>query len=153
MKRNILRLLCTAWVAVFALAGCKTTDEAKQGYLASVVITGHSEEVIRRTTTEVFEWNGYKHLTNLAFEKQGTKWDTAKYGGLSGNPVWVKMRVTINRQAEINFVVGCDAYVVEDRDVIFMEEERKLQFGKRDDCKKILNQIKQRLSLPAPKPQ
>jgi hypothetical protein len=133
---------------VLALAGCKSTDAAKQGYGASIIVFGHTEEEVRRTTIEVFEWNKYSQTVGLNFERKGSKWDTAKYGGLSGNPVWIKISVEIVTQPEGSVVVGADAYVIEDRDSSFMSSDRKLPFGKSDECKKILDQIKQRLSLP-----
>jgi hypothetical protein len=138
-----LLLLC------FAVSGCKSTDAAKQGSQEAVVIKDHTEEEVRRTTIEVFGLNGYRQSDGLNFEKQGTKWDTVKYGGLGGTPVWIKMSAKLTKQAEGYVILGCDTYVIEDRDDPLMREERKLPFGKRSDCKKILDQIKQRLSLPA----
>ena len=136
-----------------AFSGCKSTDSAGDDSQVSVLITGHTEEEVRQTTIEVFKWNGYVHTVGLNFEKKGTKWDTAKYGGLSGNAVWFRMSAEIAKQNEGTVILGCDTYVIEDRDVEFMEKERLLSYGKRSDCKKILNQIKQRLSLPAASPQ
>ncbi|HMP84988.1 MAG TPA: hypothetical protein PKA41_20040 [Verrucomicrobiota bacterium] len=140
-------------ILALVFSGCKSTDSAKQGYGASVVIVGHTVEEIRRTAIEVFEWDGYTQATGLNFEKKGSKWDTAKYGGLSGNPVWIKISVEIVPQADASVIVGADAYVIEDRDSTFMNSERKLPYGKNDESRKILDQIKRRLTLSGGAPQ
>ncbi len=153
MKRSILITAQLALLSlVCALAGCATTDTGHDGSLASAIILGHTTDEIRQTTIEVFEWNGYKRVSNLTFEKEGTKWDTMKYGSMGGIPVWIKICVRLATKAEGLNVLGCDAYVVEDHNAGFMETERRLDFAKRDECKKILDQIKRRLSLPPPNP-
>lgn len=135
-----------------ALAGCKTTDMAKNGSLASVVISGHTADEVRQTTIEVFGWNGYKQVSDLTFEKKGTAWDVVKYGGWATDSIWIKIRVQITSRSELWQVLGCDAYIVEDPGEGIMEDERKLKFVKADECKKILDQIQRRLSLPQPEP-
>lgn len=133
---------------VFVAAGCKTTDTARDGSLASVVINGRTADEVRQTTIEVFGWNGYKHVSDLTFEKKGTQWDRMAYGSWLTDSVWIKIRAQINSRGEFSQVLGCDAYIVEDRDEGVMENERKLKFMMADECKKILDQIQRRLSLP-----
>jgi hypothetical protein len=153
MKRFIAK---TEWLGLLALicilAGCKTTDTAHDGSLASVVINGHTAEEVRQTTTEVFGWNGYSQVADLTFEKKGTKWDLVTYGGWGAETVWFKMRVHLTSKAGNSQVLGCDVFVVEKNSEDFMNSERKLEFAKADECKKILDQIKRRLSLSAAKP-
>jgi hypothetical protein len=153
MKRFIAK---TEWLGLLALicilAGCKTTDAAGDGSAASVVIYGHTAEEVRQTTTEVFGWNGYTQVADLTFEKQGTKWDKVTYGGWGVDTVWFKMRVRLTSKAENSQVLGCDVFLVEKNSDDFMNSERKLEFAKADECKKILDQIKQRLTQPAAKP-
>ena len=99
MKRFILD---AAWLGLLALAcvltGCKTTDAAHTGSLASVLIAGHTAEEIQRTAIEVFEWNGYARVSGLTFKKQGTKWDTIPSAVWCAEAVWIKMRVTLNKR-------------------------------------------------------
>jgi hypothetical protein len=148
MKQFIIQ---TAWLGLLVLtcmlAGCKTTDAAHSGSLASVIVSGHTAEEIQQTTIDIFGWNGYARVTDLIFEKQGSKWDSMNYGSLGGKPVWIKMCVTLTTKGPGWYVLGCDAYVVDGHGEGFMETEQKLKFAKADDCKKILDQIKQRLSL------
>jgi hypothetical protein len=137
-------------VLVCALVGCKTTDTAGNGSLASVVINGSTAEEVRQTTIAVFGWNGYSQVSDLTFERKGTKWEKLTYGSLGAEEVWIQIRVQLATKAELWQVLSCDVYVVENRGDSIMESERKLQFAKADECKKILDQIKRRLSLPKP---
>jgi hypothetical protein len=135
-----------------AIAGCKTADTAHDGSLASVVINGHTAAEVRQTTIEVFGWNGYKQGPDLTFEKKGTKWDVVNYGGWIADSVWIKVRVQITSRGELWQVLGCDAYIVENRGEGFLQDERKLKYSKADECKKILDQIQRRLALPKAEP-
>ena len=146
MKPAQIGLLAMAIV----LTGCETTDVAGSGSSASVMIAGHTDEEIRQTTVQVFGWNKYNRLDNLSFEKEGSSWDTTTYGSMNAKLVWIKMRARVTTQSGGFIVLSCDVYVVENHGDGFMQTERKLPFGKRDECKKILDQIKLRLSLPQP---
>src|SRR5690242_13898618 len=102
----LLALICI-------LAGCKTTDVAKDGSLASIFVSGHSEADIERVTVEVFKWDGYNQLAGLTFEKQGTSRDTFMYGGLDSGPVWIKIRVHVKPRGDNQYILGCDAYALQ----------------------------------------
>lgn len=153
-----MRRICMANVRLallalaFVLAGCKTTDMAHDGSLASVVINGHTADEVRQTTIEVFGWNGYQQVSDLTFEKKGTKWDVATYGGWMADSVWIKIHVQITTKAELWQVLGCDAYIVENHGEGIMQDERKLKYMRADECKKILDQIQRRLALPKAEP-
>jgi hypothetical protein len=151
-----LTFAATARLALLALActfaGCKTADTAHDGSLASVVINGHTAAEVRQTTIEVFGWNGYKQGPDLTFEKKGTKWDVATYGSWISDSLWIKVRVQITSRGELWQVLGCDAYIVENRGEGFLQDERKLKYMRADECKKILDQIQRRLALPKAEP-
>lgn len=152
MNQFILATRQIALLALlFVLAGCKTTDVAEDGSLASIFISGHAEEEIQRVTIEVFKWNGFDQLADLTFEKQGTRNDTLMFGGLDSGPVWIKIRVHVKPRGGDRYVLGCDAYAVQNHGDPFIETETRLKFSKADECKDILDQIKTRLSLPAAK--
>lgn len=141
----MLTLLCV-------LAGCKTTDLAKDGSLASIFINGHTEDEIQQATIEVFKSEGFNQLAGLTFEKQGTKNDTLMFGGLDSEPVWIKIRVHITPTSNGRFALGCDAYAVQNHGERFIETETQFKYAKRDECLNWLNEISQRLSKPAPNP-
>lgn len=149
-------ILGTGWLGLVllagVLAGCKTNDTAHTGNQASVIITGHTKEEIQQTTIAVFKSDGYTQVADLVFEKEGSKWDTVTYGSLGSKSVWIKIRVSLTSKGEGRNALGCDVYAVDNHGEGFMESERKLAFAKGDECKEILDQIKQRLSLSPPKP-
>ena len=138
-------LLALLWV----VAGCKTTDLAKDGSLASIVINGHSTGEIQNAIVQVFESNGFQQMGALTFEKQGTRQDTLKFGGLDSGPVWIRMKVHVSPRSNNQHVLGCDAYVVQNHGDRFLETETRLKYSKSDECLDLLNKIKAQLSAPA----
>lgn len=148
--RAIRPILLLALLGV--VAGCKTTDLAKDGSLASIVISGHSEDEIRQATIEVFKANGFNQTTGLTFDKPGTKNDTLMFGGLDSTRVWIRMRVHVSDQGKGRYALGCDAYAVQNHGDILVETESRLRFAKGEECLDLLNQINQQLSSPASKP-
>ncbi len=130
------------------LTGCQTADQADSGDMASVEISGHTEAEIRQATARAFLANGYQQADGQIFEKQGTRWDTAAYGGWSANAVWIKVKTSITSAGTGRYVLGSNAYMVVDRNQAAMEEEEKLSVSHRSECKKILDQVKARLDSP-----
>jgi len=137
-----------------AFMGCKSADQARQGYLASVEIIGHEAAEIQEATTKVFAENGYERATGLVFEKKGSTWNSLAYGGWSRQPVWVRVRVSLRPHGASRQILGCNAFFVRDRGGDSLEEERKLWMSRRGECEKMLNQIKARVESqrPAPEP-
>jgi hypothetical protein len=134
------------------LAGCKSPDEADTGQMASVTITGHTEAEIVRATMATFIEDGYTKTDGLVFEKKGSTWESFNYGGWSGEKVWTRVKVMITTLEPDGFILGCDAFAVQDHGSVSMEDEHKFLFDKRSDCKKILDQVKAALDKPATPP-
>ena len=151
LNQNTCRSL--AWIALAGVAwlsGCSTTDQADSGDMASVNISGHTDAEIQRAVAGAFLANGYQPADRVTFEKQGTGWDKAAYGGWSSNPVWIRVKIKITSTQAGQSVLACDAYAVVDRDEASMAEEKKLSVSYRSECKKILDEAKARLNaLPA----
>ena len=76
----------------------------------------------------------------------------ATYGSWISDSLWIKVRVQITSRGELWQVLGCDAYIVENRGEGFLQDERKLKYMRADECKKILDQIQRRLALPKAEP-
>ncbi len=76
------------------------------------------------------------------FEKQGSTWDTANYGGWTDGQVWIKVRAEIIFVETDQFKLGCDAYAVQGHGDIASEMEHKYVFAKKSECKKILDEAK-----------
>ena len=138
----------TLLVGVACFTGCRTADQADSGNMASVNISGHTDLEIQRAAAGAFRACGYQQVDRLTFEKQGTVWDKAAYGGWSSNPVWIRMRIHVTSATVGQSVLACDAYAVLDRNEATMEEERKLSVSYRSECIRILDQAKAGLDLP-----
>src|SRR5882757_9170270 len=95
-KQNICRSLgWTLLVGIACLTGCRTTDQADSGEMASVKISARSDAEIQQAVAKAFLANEYQQVNPVTFEKQGTVWDKMDYGGWSSNPVWIRMRIKI----------------------------------------------------------
>lgn len=137
-------------IGITGLTGCQTADQADTDQMASVEIHGHDQGPILKATAAAFLANGYQKVDELTFEKIGSAWETANYGGWSSDPVWIKVRVKIVCIGINRYTLGCDAYVVEGRGVTGVEIARKFMFAKRSECKKILREAKASLKAPPP---
>jgi hypothetical protein len=135
-------------LAAIFLTGCRTADRANSGQMASLQISGRSEADILRSMKAVFLAEGYEHMGDLTWDKKGSAWDAAAYGGWSLGAVWVRLKATVDSTATDDYVIGCNAYMVNDRNQGVMEEERKMSLAGRSECKKILDEVKARLDSP-----
>ncbi len=139
---TLLALLCV-------LGGCKTTDLAKDGSLASIFINGYSEDQIQQATIKVFKTNGFTQTTGLTFERPGTHEDTFMFGSLDSEKVWIRIRVHILPRGTGRYILGCDLYAVQNRGDAAMETENRLKYMKSEECLDYLNQIKAQLFADA----
>jgi len=149
MIRSIYRTV--AWISLtgFAvLTGCQSADQAHSGHMASVEIYGHTEAQIQKAAAAAFIENGYNKVGDLTFEKKGSAWETANYGGWSATTVWIRMRAEISTVDSQNYTLACDVFVVDAHGEAGMETERKFLFAKRSGCKKILDEVKAALETP-----
>ncbi|MEJ0091232.1 MAG: hypothetical protein WDM80_15990 [Limisphaerales bacterium] len=138
----------TLLASMVFLNGCQTADQADSGAMASVEISHHTKAEIQRAVAEAFQANHYQSVNRLTYEKQGTGWDKAAYGGWSSNPVWIRMRVNIASTGPSEFILACNAFAVVDRNQGGIEEEKKLSVSYRSECKKILDDAKALLDSP-----
>ena len=133
-------------LALLIVTGCRTTDAAHSGDMASVMITGHTEAEIRQAVAAVFLAHGFETDSDLVFDRKAAAMETAAYGGWSTNPVWLRMRVVLISPEEGRFILGCNAFLVKDRNRGLLEDEQSYTFQKRDECKDLLDQVKARLA-------
>jgi len=151
--RLIAGSLCLA-TALF-LTGCQTDpDHTNSGQMASLEISGHSEVEILRVMKAVFTDNGYEHMEDLTFDKKGSVWDTAAFGGWDSGGVWIRLKATVDAapSGNGNYVIGCDAYRVVDHNQGVMEVEKKTPHSNRAECQRILDEVQSRLASGAAGP-
>ena len=138
-------LLATACL----LGGCRTeTDPSQAGHMAALQISGSSEADILRTMKDIFANHGYQHIEDLNFDKRGSAWQTALYGGWGEDGVWIRMKASIDADPSGSFLIGCDAFHVTAHSQGVMEEE-KPAYAYRKECQAILGEIQARLATGA----
>ena len=134
-------------VALLVLVGCRTAPEtAPADHLASLTITGRSEVEILRAMQAVFSARGYQHLGDLTFDKKGSLWETALYGGWNADGVWIRLKASVDPGPPGTYVIGCDAFRVTDHNEGVMEEEKKTTHAYRGECESILQAVQARLA-------
>src|SRR5260221_1115429 len=96
-KQNICRSLgWTLLVGIACLTGCRTTDQADSGEMASVKISARTGAEIQQAVAKAFLANEYQQVNPMTFEKQGTVWDKMDYGGGGPGPGLVRMSIQIS---------------------------------------------------------
>jgi hypothetical protein len=148
MKQIFQRVMVSLpLVAILVVGGCRTSaDLADADHMASLTISGHSEVDILRAMEAVFVADGYQHMGDLTFDKKGSAWETALYGGWNEGGVWIRLKGSVDPGPSGTYVIGCDAFRVTGHNQGVMEEEKKTTHAYRDECKKILNEVQARLA-------
>jgi hypothetical protein len=135
-------------VAMFT-PGCQSPQGGSSNRMASVMIANRSREEIATVTKDVFRAHSYQILRNgpdeYVFEKEGTGMNTFVYGGLSGEAVWVRVKLVLHEQSPGETLVECDAYIIRGHGNKFFEEEQKLPKFQHGPYQELLDQIKMRL--------
>ena len=117
--------------------------------MASVMIENRSRDEITTATKDVFREHSYQTVRDgsdeYIFEKKGTSMNTLVYGDLSGEPVWVRVKLALHEQNPGKTLVECDAYIIRGHGNKFFEEEQKLPKFQHGPYQELLDQIKMRL--------
>ena len=144
-------LLALAGLAL-ATTGCGTFDKAPASKFASVRIEGNTPGQIRDAAAAVFRDHGFKVTlgkTNLVCEKEGSGMDNFAYGNwMGGEPVWLRVKVTIVPLSEGTFRLQCLAYKVRDKGSFAFEEEVQVSRMSSRPYRKMLEEVAARLRGP-----
>jgi hypothetical protein len=136
------------WLAMLT-PGCQSSHGWSSDRKASVMIANRSREEIMTATRDIFREHSYQILRNgpdeYVFEKRGSSMDTVVYGDLSGEPVWVRVKLVLHEHSPSETLVECDAYIIRGHGNSFFEEEQKLPKYKHGPYQELLDQIKTRL--------
>jgi hypothetical protein len=145
-------LLLVLAVAALPLAGCGTFDKPTAQKFASVKIEGFGPIQIRDTTAKVFREQGFNvtlSKTNLLCEKEGTSSDNVVYGNwMGGEPVWLRVKVTIVPLYEDVCRLQCVAFHVRDKGSAAFEEEVQVSKMSAHPYRKLLEEVARRLHAP-----
>jgi hypothetical protein len=131
-------------------AGCKSAGKPAAGCFASVEINGNTPGQISRVAVEVFRENGYLAAHSgppeMVFEKRGSTMNNLAYGNwMGGEPVWVRVKVSIVRTGEMANRLQCTASLLRDRNGL-MEEEIKVSRLRSGPYQKLLEEVRRRLN-------
>lgn len=132
------------------LAGCRSGSAAgRTTGVAAVTVTGKTRQEIVGVATEVFVKRGYRVAPplgcDLMFEKQGSSWNTTVYGGLSGKPVWFRVKVFVRMRGVEERLVECEVFrVLEHGDASMEEEVRHARYGG-GGYQEILDEVRNKL--------
>jgi hypothetical protein len=135
---------------VLLLAGCKSTSGTSSARLASVAIPNRSLAEVSAAAKEVFTEDGYQGVQTKSgdwvFEKKGNVMKTLVYGDWSATPVWLRVKVYLNRTRSADEVLlDCDAFALIDHGGRNFEEEHQLTGMHRRTYQELLEKVKHRL--------
>jgi hypothetical protein len=148
-------LLLALVVVALGAAGCGTFDKQKAEKFASVKIHALSEREIRTAISDVFRDHEFKVIltkTNVICEKEGSAGDNFLYGNwVGGEPVWVRIKLTIVPMMEGAYRLQCLAFKVRDKGSLAFEEEVQVSGMGSHHYQKLLEEVADRFKEPAPK--
>jgi len=129
MKPYLLFLLACLCGSLL-LSGCQSASKPGNYRNGAVEISGHPLAEVQRVTIAVFLAEDYRVADNspgsLVFERPGSKWDNAKYGGLNGQGVTLRAKVRITELRGGVCRVKAEAYVEENSDDDFFRTENRI---------------------------
>ncbi len=116
---------------------------------ASVRIAGHSEAEIRQTAATVFREQGYtpdySTPAEIVFDRPGSRLDAAKWGGLAGGGVTMRVKVRLRPQPDGSHLLIADAYAVQNASDPFFQTESRNVILNRRPYQRLLNEVAARL--------
>lgn len=134
---------------ILLVVGCQSAQQPGSTSHASVQIQGRSVAEIQATAAIVFREEGYAlTLTTrreMVFERPGTRWDAAKWGGWSGQGVTMRVKVQLSQQVNGGQLLQADAYAVQNSDDPFFQNESRNILVNRHPYQKLLEQVAKRL--------
>ena len=116
---------------------------------ASARIQGRSLAEIQQTATAVFREKGYALAAatpgQLVFQRPGSLWDVAKWGGWMGGGVTMRVKVRLSEMPDGAHLLQADAYAVQDSDDPFFQIESRNMLLNRAPYQKLLDEVARRL--------
>ena len=137
------------------ITGCGTFDKPSAEKFASVIIEGQTPARIRDVTAGYFRERGFNIVamskTNVVCEKQGSSSDNVVYGNwMGGEPVWLRIKLTIVPLNEGLCRLQCLAFKVRDKGSMAFEEEVQVSKMAAHHYRKIMQEVAARLRGPPP---
>jgi hypothetical protein len=153
----------TAWLFIFAAvlaAGCSSLNKPASASFASVIISSQSIEKIKAATVTVFTQNGYQLMSlptgELAFQREATRREQIDYAGFvgahQGEPVVIRVRLSIEPSGVGAYLLGCKAYAVCNPGQPVFETSTALFNFQSGSYQRLLDNVKGTVQQPAVTP-
>src|SRR5262245_23270778 len=141
-------LTCSLCLCLLFLPGCRSGTPGSMSH-ASVQIPTRPTETIQQTTIAVFREQGYtltrSSMNEMIFDRPGTAYDAAKWGGWSGQGVMMRVKVNQSNLGDGTSLLEADAYAVQNSsDPFFQTESRNITLN-RVPYQNMLNEVANRL--------
>lgn len=144
----------TCWLPlalILVAAGC-ATPQGEFGNRTAVLIKSHAPKEILEMTIKVFEEKGYElrtsDRTTAMFERKGSHWQTAKWGGWSG-AVWERATVKVGEHGAGGQLLEVDVVLIGDKGDEFFEDKKALPRREYKPFQEMLNEVQARLQGPS----
>jgi len=147
-------LLLAICASVFLGGGCRTPGQADSAQFASVEVRDQATERVCDVAAEVFLEHGYQVRRQgwgkFFFEKPGSAMNNLAYGNWLGEPVWVRVKASVQEMSPGHCQVKCEAFLLRNRGEPLEEEIRirKLHSGQYQE---LLDEVAKRASGNAAK--
>jgi len=146
--RSLAGLLGLALLA--GATGCAST-KGEFGNRTAVLIKTRAPKEIIETTIKVFEENGYERRTadrtTAMFERKGSNWQTATWGGWSG-AVWERATIKVGDYGAGAHLLEVDVVLIGDKGDEFFEDKKALPRRGYKPFQEMLNEVQARLQGP-----
>jgi hypothetical protein len=147
-------------VAAVLAAGCSSLNKPASASFASVIISNQSVEKIKAATVTVFTQNGYQLMSlpdsELVFQREATRREQIDYAGFvgahQGEPVVIRVRLSIEPSGVGAYLLGCKAYAVCNPGQPVFETSTALFNFQSGSYQRLLDNVKGTVQQPAVTP-
>lgn len=142
-------------VGAFLSTGCATPGKPESAEFAAVEVHGQPPERVGDVAAEVFLEHGYKVRRQgwgkFFFEKQGSAMNNLAYGNWMGEPVWVRVKASVQELSPGHCQVKCEAFLLRNRGEP-LEEEIRVRKVHSGHYQELLDEVAKRLTGDVAKP-
>jgi hypothetical protein len=139
-------------LALIALAPGCASNKSEFGDRTAVMIRNRTPKEIIDSTIVVFQEKGFQvkisTKTEAIFERKGSEWQAATWGGWSGTGVWERATVRLSDYGAGAYLLEANVEIIGDKGDAFMEDSRPLPRRARKPYQEMLNDVQGRLQGP-----
>ncbi len=145
------RIVSWLFIASVALAAGCASNKGAFGDRTAVLIHNRAPKEIVDTTIGVFQAKGYQVKTSgkteAVFERKGSNWQTATWGGWSG-AVWERATIKVGEYGDGAYLLEVDVKIIGDKGDAFFEDTKALPRRGYKPFQEMLNEVQAKLQGP-----